>query len=81
MKELCLVAGDMRDISQNRKKLPSACFSFPERKLSVPTLSLIGVVVRLSLTIKSEVAKDGSQQVHDKHGQDGNICYVLHSTL
>lgn len=33
------------------------------------------------ITIEGEVAKDGSQQVHDKHGQNRDIRNVLHAFL
>lgn len=33
------------------------------------------------LTVKSEVTKDGRQQVHDEHGQDGDVSDALHSFL
>lgn len=35
----------------------------------------------LLLTIEGEVAKDGSQQVHDKHGQNRDISNILHPFL
>lgn len=33
------------------------------------------------LTIKGEVAKDGSEQIHDKHPQDGHVGNGLHASL
>lgn len=33
------------------------------------------------ITIEGEVAKNGSQQVHDKHGQNRDIRNVLHAFL
>lgn len=33
------------------------------------------------LTEKREVAEEGGEQVHDKHGQDGDVGYVLHALL
>lgn len=33
------------------------------------------------LTIKCEVTKKSSQQVHDEHGQDGDVGHVLHTLL
>lgn len=33
------------------------------------------------LTEEGEVAKESSNQVHDKHGQDGDIGNVLHTFL
>lgn len=33
------------------------------------------------LTIKGEVTKKSRQQVHDKHGQDGDVGHILHALL
>lgn len=33
------------------------------------------------LTVKGEVAEKSSQQVHDKHGQDGDVGNSLHALL
>lgn len=33
------------------------------------------------LTIKGEVAKDGSEQIHDKHPKDGDVGDGLHASL
>lgn len=33
------------------------------------------------LTVKSQVAKYGSEEVHDEHAQDGSISNILHSSL
>lgn len=33
------------------------------------------------LTKKREVAEEGGEQVHDKHGQDGDVGHVLHALL
>lgn len=32
-------------------------------------------------TIEGEVTKDSREQVHDKHGHDGNISNTLHAFL
>lgn len=32
-------------------------------------------------TKKREVAEEGSEQVHDEHGQDGDVGNVLHTLL
>ena len=34
-----------------------------------------------SLTIEGEVAKDCSEEVHDKHAQYGHICNWLHASF
>lgn len=39
------------------------------------------VFYEVPFTIEGEVAKDGSQQVHDKHGQNRDISNVLHAFL
>lgn len=35
----------------------------------------------LFFTVKREVAEEGGEQVHDEHGQDGDVCHVLHALL
>lgn len=35
----------------------------------------------IHLTIEGEVSKDGSQQVHNKHGHNGDISNFLHAFL
>lgn len=35
----------------------------------------------INLTKKGEVTKKSSQQVHDKHGQDGDVGDILHPFL
>lgn len=35
----------------------------------------------LCLTVKSQIAKYGSEEVHDEHAQDGSISNILHSCL
>lgn len=42
---------------------------------------VLGIGTNMFFTIEREVAKDGSQQVHDKHGQNGDISNVLHAFL
>lgn len=32
-------------------------------------------------TVKCEVAEESGEQVHDKHGQDGDVGDVLHALL
>lgn len=36
---------------------------------------------RFDLTVKGEVTKKSRQQVHDEHGQDGDVGNVLHTFL
>lgn len=36
---------------------------------------------RCFLTVEGQIAKYGSEEVHDEHAQDGNIANILHSPL
>lgn len=42
---------------------------------------VFGRLLGFFFTVKREVTKDGSEQVHDKHGQDGDVGNVLHTLL
>lgn len=45
------------------------------------TLKSQGEFFLFFFTIKREVAEESSEQVHDKHGQDGDVGDGLHALL
>lgn len=48
---------------------------------TVITQSYVLQQKRCCLTVESQIAKYGSEEVHDEHAQDGNIANILHSPL